>query len=200
MKGGPVMKTIFFSLIMLGIVTALVNGEPQLVMTALVESANAAVTRSFTLLGILSAWLGLAKIAEKSGFLKSCSKILHPLLRPLFPSIPRGHPALDYITMNVSANLFGFGSAATPFGLKAMKELQELNGHSKDASEAMCTFLAINTSSVTLIPTTMVAMRASLGSARPETIVISSLFATSLSTLCAILLDLYMRRRKKKPW
>jgi len=193
------MKTIFFSLIMLGIIAALVNGEPQLVMTALVESSNAAVTRSFTLLGVLSVWLGIAKIAEKSGFLKSCSKILYPLLRLLFPSIPRGHPALDYISMNVSANFFGFGSAATPFGLKAMKELQELNGHAKDASEAMCTFLAMNTSNITLIPTTMVAMRASLGSVRPETIVISSLFATSISTFCAILLDFFMRRRRKKP-
>ncbi|NLZ43674.1 MAG: spore maturation protein [Clostridia bacterium] len=192
------MKTIFFFLIMLGIIAALVKGEPQLVMTALVESSNAAVTRCFTLLGILSVWLGIAKIAEKSGFLKSCSKFLHPLLRRLFPSIPRGHPALDYITMNVSANLFGFGSAATPFGLKAMKELQKLNGHAKDASEAMCTFLAINTSNITLIPTTMVAMRASLGSARPEAIVISSLFASSISTFCAVFLDLFMRRRQKK--
>lgn len=193
------MKTIFFILIMLGIVTALVNGQPQLVMTAFVESSGAAVTRSITLLGILSVWLGIAKIAEKSGLLNSCSRILHPLLRPLFPSIPRDHPALDYITMNLSANLFGFGSAATPFGLKAMKEMQELNGNSKNASEAMCTFLAINTSSVTLIPTTMVAMRASLGSARPEAIVISSLFATSISTFCAIILDFYLRRRNRRP-
>ena len=191
------MKTIFFSLVMLGIVAALVNGEPQLVMTALVESSNAAVTRSFTLLGILCAWLGIAKIAEKSGFLKSCSKILHPLLRPLFPSIPRGHPALDYITMNVSANLFGFGSAATPFGLKAMKELQALNNNSTTASEAMCTFLAINTSSVTLFPTTIVALRTSLGSAKPEAVAVSTLLATGISTFCALALDFYLRRRHR---
>jgi|SRR5690554_1440422 len=193
------MKTVFFVLIILGITAALISGQPELVMTVFVESSNNAISRSLSLLGILCVWLGIAKIAEKSGFLNSCSKLLHPLLRPLFPSIPRNHPALNYITMNLSANLFGFGSAATPFGLKAMKELQTLNNNSPTASEAMCTFLAVNTSSVTLIPTTMVALRASLGSSKPEAIVISSLLATSISTLSAVTLDFYLRRRYRKP-
>lgn len=191
------MKTIFFVLIILGITAALIGGQPELVMKVFVDSSNQAITRSLTLLGILCVWLGIAKIAEKSGFLDSCSKLLRPLLQPLFPSIPRNHPALKYITMNISANLFGFGSAATPFGLKAMKELQALNNNSTTASEAMCTFLAINTSSVTLFPTTMVALRTSLGSSQPEAIVISTLVATGISTLCALAFDFYLRRRNR---
>jgi len=142
--------------------------------------------------------LGIAKIAEKSGLLQCFTKLLQPLISWLFPTIPKGHPAMGAILMNYSANLFGLGSAATPFGLKAMEELQRLN-RSDRASEAMCTFLAINTSSITIIPSTIIAIRINAGSTNPTEIIGTMLFATFTSTFVAISADYICRvnaRRK----
>jgi spore maturation protein A len=155
------------------------------------------VERIFGLIGILTLWLGIAKIAEKSGLLETVTKLLQPIVRILFPSIPKGHPAMGAILMNISANLFGFGSAATPFGLKAMEHLQKLN-RSNQASQAMCTFLAINTSSVTLIPSTIIALRVNAGSANPMEIIGTILFATTVSTIVAIVADFFFRLRSEK--
>lgn len=162
-----------------------------------ITSAGAGVTRILSLVGILTLWLGIAKIAEKSGLLKIFVSLLQPFVGVLFPSLPKGHPALGSILMNLSANIFGFGSAATPFGLKAMEELQKLN-RSDRASEAMCTFLAINTSSITLIPSTIIALRINAGSNNPTEIIGTTLFATSCSTLVAILGDYLFRRSYRK--
>lgn len=192
------MTIVFMVLVLGGILAGSLSGNPQVVTISLVEASAQAVDRCIQLLGILSIWLGIARIAEKSGYLESWAKLITPFLSRLFPDIPKGHPALAYITMNLTANLFGFGSAATPFGLKAMKELQSLNPTPKIATPAMCTFLAINTSNVTLIPSTMIALRASLGSTNPESIVASTLIATTASTISAILLDTYFRKRDLK--
>ncbi|NLV91030.1 MAG: spore maturation protein [Firmicutes bacterium] len=181
----------------LGIGAALGSGHPELLTQALVNGSATAIERALTLLGIVSIWLGVARVAEKSGFLQSAARLLSPLLVRLFPDVPKGHPALSYITMNLTANVFGFGNAATPFGLKAMKELQKLNREPDTASRPMCTFLAINTSSVTLIPTTLIAMRTSLGSTNPEAVVVSGLIATTISTIAAIILDRYFARRSQ---
>ncbi len=149
------------------------------------------------LTGILTLWLGIAKIAERSGLLNIITRLLQPLICWLFPSIPRGHPAMGAILMNYSANIFGLGSAATPFGLKAMEELQKLN-RSHHASEAMCTFLVINTSSITLIPSTIIAIRINAGSVNPTEIIGTMLFATTASTLVAVIGDYICRAYYRK--
>lgn len=192
------MNLIFFVLIVGGTFIAAVNGKIDAVTTSILSSANGAVEKVIGLIGIMTLWLGMAKIAEESGLLKAMTRLIYPFIRFLFPSIPPGHPAMGSILMNLCANMMGFGSAATPFGLKAMKELQELNDDKSTASEGMCTFLAINTSSVTLIPATLIAMRAAAGSARPSEIVGTTLFATTCSTLVAIIADAIFRARNRR--
>lgn len=180
------------------ILTAAFTGEIDSISVEVVSAAGEGVKRVFSLIGILSLWLGIAKIAEKSGLLKIFTIALQPFVGWLFPSVPRNHPAMGSILMNLSANIFGFGSAATPFGLKAMEELQSLN-RSKTASAAMCTFLVINATSITLIPSTIIAIRVNAGSANPMEIVGTTFFASSISTLIAVGADylcrLYTRKR-----
>lgn len=189
------MNTIFTCLVIGGLLTAALTGRIDEVNQATLASAKTAVETLLGLLGVFTLWLGVARIAEKSGLLTAFTRLLEPLIKGLFPSIPPGHPALGAILMNLSANLFGFGSAATPFGLKAMEQLQQLNPKKDEASEAMCTFLAINTSSVTLLPATVIALRANAGAANPMDIVGTTLFATTVSTCTALLADWLFRRR-----
>lgn len=177
-----------------GIIIAAFNGRIDIITNAAMNSANIAVQRSITLIGVVSLWLGIARVAEKSGLIDMISRAIEPFFRWLFPSIPKGHPALGCILMNLSANMLGFGNAATPFGLKAMQELQKLNNNSEKASDAMCTFLAINTSSVTIFPATLIALRASAGSKNPSEVMGTIWFATSCSTLMAIMGDMIMRK------
>ena len=139
------MNHVFSFFILGGIIAAVFNGNIDVITTAAMSSASDAVQRAITLIGIVSLWLGIARVAEKSGLINILSHAIAPVFSWLFPSIPRGHPALGSILMNLSANMLGFGNAATPFGLKAMKELQSINQDPDTASEAMCTFLVINT-------------------------------------------------------
>lgn len=192
------MNHVFSFFILGGIIAAVFNGNIDVITTAAMSSASDAVQRAITLIGIVSLWLGIARVAEKSGLINILSHAIAPVFSWLFPSIPRGHPALGSILMNLSANMLGFGNAATPFGLKAMKELQSINQDPDTASEAMCTFLVINTSSVTLIPATLIALRASAGSNNPEEIIGAVLFATTCSTLAAIIGDYIMRTISRK--
>lgn len=187
------MNYVFSFFILGGIIVAAFTGKIDIITTAAMTSAASAVERAITLIGIVSLWLGIARVAEKSGLIDILSKAITPLFSWLFPSIPRGHPALGMILMNLSANMLGFGNAATPFGLKAMQELQKINDNPNMASEAMCTFLAINTSSVTLVPATLIALRASAGSKNPSEIMGAVLFATTCSTLMAIFGDIVIR-------
>lgn len=188
----PHINKLFGLLVITSILTAAFTGRTGTVSVAVVTAAGDGVKTVFGLIGILTLWLGVAKIAERSGLLRIITCILQPLVGWLFPSIPRGHPAMGSILMNFSANIFGFGSAATPFGLKAMAELQKLN-RSDRASEAMCTFLAINSTSITLIPGTIIAMRVNAGSANPMEIIGAMFFANSISTLVAIVADYFYR-------
>jgi len=146
------------------------------------------------ILGILVMWTGLSKIAEDSGLMDHLAQAIRPLTRLLFPSVPPDHPAVGAMLMNMSANLLGLGQAATPLGLRAMQELQKLNQDPTTASEAMCTFLALNTSSLTLVPAAVVAVRAAAGSVNPAEIVGPTLVATTCSTTVAVLADFLMRR------
>lgn len=187
------MNYIFSFLILTGMVVAALSGNVDIIVNAATSSAINAVERAIILIGIISFWLGIARVAEKSGLIDIVSHVLTPFFSWLFPSIPKGHPALGCILMNITANIFGFGNAATPFGLKAMNELQTLNDTPGKASDAMCTFLAINTSSVTLVPTTILALRASYGSKAPTEIIGAIIFATMCSTIMAIIADFVVR-------
>jgi spore maturation protein SpmA len=189
------MNWVFFLLIFVAYTTSLwqhlISAQTvhpmQMLTDTLLRSANSAVTLSLGLVGILAFFMGLMKILEDAGVLQSLARLLYPILKWLFPDIPANHPAFGAIAMNFSANMVGLGNAATPFGLKAMQELEKLNPHPGIATNAMVLFLAINTSSLTLIPTKVIALRASAGSADAAGIISTTLVATLCSTLVAIL-------------
>ncbi|MCZ8520583.1 MULTISPECIES: nucleoside recognition domain-containing protein [Paenibacillus] len=188
---------IWLFFIVAGFVVAAFQGRVELVTEAVFDGAKSGVTVCFGLISIMVFWLGIMRIAEDAGLLQLMARLLGPIVRWLFPGIPRNHPALGYIMSNMSANIFGLGNAATPMGIKAMQELQRLNPHKDIASPAMCTLLALNTASITLVPTTLIAIRMSYDSANPAEIVGTTLIATFISTLAAIWVDKWYRRRAK---
>jgi spore maturation protein SpmA len=153
---------------------------------AMVDSAGGAVELAIGLIGVMALFLGLMKIAEEGGLLKILSRLIRPLMVRLFPEVPPDHPAMGAMILNLAANALGLGNAATPFGIRAMQELNRLNERPGTATDAMVLFLAINTSSVTLLPTGVIALRAAAGSNDPAAILPTTLFATIGSTLAAI--------------
>ena len=153
---------------------------------AMIDAAKGSVTLAIGLIGVMALFLGLMKVAEAGGLLAIIAKTVRPLMVRLFPEVPADHPAMGAMIMNISANVLGLGNAATPFGIRAMQELDKLNPHKGTASNAMVMFLAINTSSVTLLPTGVIALRASAGSADPAGILPTPLFAPICSTIVAI--------------
>ncbi|MCM2531777.1 spore maturation protein [Neobacillus pocheonensis] len=181
-----------------GVVFALFNGTMEDVNKAIFDGAKEAVTLCIGLISILVFWLGMMRIAEKSGLLNHLSKLFRPLVKRLFPEVPANHPAMGYILSNMIANMFGLGNAATPLGIKAMEELQQLNGGKDSASRSMITFLAINTASITIIPTTVIAIRMNYHSASPTEIVVPTLIATIISAIGAILIDRYFYYRRSR--
>jgi len=187
------LNVIWLVLIVISVAVAAVNGRIEVISQASFEGAKTGITVCFGLLSVLVFWMGMMKIAEKSGLLDLLSKALSPLVQILFPDVPKGHPAIGYILSNMSANLLGLGNAATPMGIKAMEELQKINPNKQKASPAMCTLLAINTASITLIPTTMIAIRMQYGSANPADIVGTTLLASFLATVFAVMLDRFYR-------
>ncbi|MGO4370811.1 nucleoside recognition domain-containing protein [Paenibacillus sp. MCAF20] len=177
------------------VAVAAINGNMDAVTQAAFEGAKSGVTVSFGLISIMVFWLGMMRIAEDAGLLKTMARMLGPLVRKLFPDIPHNHPAIGYIMSNLSANLFGLGNAATPMGIKAMQELQKLNPDPSTATPAMCTLLALNTSSITIVPTTLIAIRMNYGSANPAEIIGTTLAATFVATSAAIVADRWYRRK-----
>ncbi len=161
---------------------------------AMVDSATGAVELAIGLVGVMTLFLGLMKVAEEGGMLTILARLIRPLMVRLFPDVPPEHPAMGAMILNISANALGLGNAATPFGIRAMQELDTLNTHKGTASNAMVLFLAINTSSVTLLPTGIIALRASAGSLDPAGILPTTLFATACSTLVAIAAAFFYRR------
>ena len=156
------------------------------VAESVVKSGETAVTLALGLIGIMSVWLGMMRLAEKAGLIQSLSSALRPVLRWLFPEVPRNHPAMGAIVMNIAANMLGLSNAATPLGLRAMQELEKLNTRPGVATNAMCTFLAINTSSVQLIPITAIGILAAAGALQPQFIIGTALLATACSTVAGI--------------
>lgn len=174
---------IWFGLIFISVVVGTITGRIDLVTEAAISMSKTAVEIAIGLIGIMALWLGIMKIAEESGLIKIIAKIIKPITIRIFPDVPVDHPAMGSIVLNMAANMLGLGNAATPLGLKAMKELQELNEQKDTATDAMCTFLAINTSSVQIIlPATVVGL---MGASSSE-IFITTIFATSMSTIAAI--------------
>ncbi|RIV19601.1 spore maturation protein [Alicyclobacillaceae bacterium I2511] len=176
-----------------GVVTAMWTGRMAEVTHALLQGAQSGVELSIGLISVIAFWMGLMNIAEQAGLVQSLARLLRPLGRFLFPSVPVEHPAMGAILANMSANLLGLGNAATPLGLKAMQELQKLNASKDTASDAMCTLLAVNTASITLIPTTVIAVRMQYHSHNPTAIVGTTIVATAIGTVAAIILDRIFR-------
>ncbi len=179
--------------IIFGMIVAAATGNIGKLTQVILDSAQRGVSISLGLVAILTFWLGMMKIIERSGLTSILVRALRPVAKFLFPSVPLDHPAMSSILMTMSADMLGMGSAATPIGLQAMKQLQELNPDKETASPAMCTFLAMNTSSITFIPTTIIALRAASGSLNPTMIIPTALVATCASFFAAISLDRFFR-------
>lgn len=190
---------IWLILIAVSVIFGMINGNMDAITQAAFDGAKSGVTISFGLISIMVFWLGMMKIAEEAGLLDKMSRLLYPMVRWLFPDVPKNHPALGYIMSNLSANMFGLGNAATPMGIKAMQELQTLNPDKHTATPAMCTLLALNTSSITLVPTTLIAIRMNYNSANPAEIIGTTLAATFVATAAAIMADRWYRKRDKTP-
>jgi len=182
-----VLNWIWLGLILISLVFAAFNGRMEAVTSALFESAKDAVTLVIGLVGVMAFMLGVMRVAFDGGLRNAIARALAPLLRRLFPDVPPQHPAMGAMVMNMASNIFGLGNAATPFGLKAMSELEKLNPIPGSASNAMVLFLAINTSAITLFPPTgTIGVRLAAGSANPWSIWVPTLIATTCSTLAAV--------------
>lgn len=185
---------IWFGLLFIGIVVGIATGNVEAITKAAIDSANTGVELSIGLIGVMTLWLGMMKIAEAAGLVRKLALMLKPLMVRLFPDVPPDHPAMGSILMNLAANVFGLGNAATPFGIRAMQDLQELNTTEDSATDSMCTFLAINTSSVTLIPATTIAYRVAAGSSNAVEIIGPTIIATLVSTIVAVIAARTMSR------
>ncbi len=185
---------IWFALMAIAMVAGIYNDKIDAVTEAAIDMAKVSVEIAIGLIGVMALWLGIMKIAEASGLIRIIAKLLKPITIRLFPDVPADHPAIGSIVLNMSANMLGLGNAATPLGLKAMEELQELNEHKETATNAMVMFLAINTSSVQVIlPATVVAL---MGATASE-IFITTILATLCSTIAAVAAVKFLERRKR---
>ncbi len=184
-------------LIIIGIFFSFICGNLGLVNDEVLLSSAQALEMFFSMFPVITLWMGLMKIAENSGLLSILAHKFSFILSKLFPSIPKGHESLGLIASNIIINMVGLGNAATPFGLKAMEKLQELNKDKNTASDAMITFLVLNTSGVTLIPTSIISLRAMYNSSNPSEIILAALLATLCSTIAGLTCDYMIRRRNR---
>lgn len=188
------MNYIFFILITVSIAAGIVNNRLDKVVNAMLTASNTAVEVALSLIGIMAFWLGIMRIAEKSGLVKIISKILYPITKFIFKDIKPESPAIGDIAMSVTANALGLTNAATPIGLKVMKELQEENPQKEKATDAMCMFLGMNTAGFQIIPATVIAILVGFGATKPTEIILPTLIVTTLSFLTAIAAALILRK------
>lgn len=172
---------IWAGMILIGFLTGVLNGRIDEVTKAVLDSSKTAVDLSIALLGVLCLWTGVMEIASRAGLINGIANIIRPITKILFPGVPKEHPAMASMVMNMVANFLGLGNAATPLGLKAMNDLQKLNKDKDTATDDMCMFLIVNTCCIQLIPATLIALRAAAGSINP-TIIISAVWITTLCT------------------
>lgn len=185
-------------MLLAGIIVAAFTGKIGEAGTAAIDSSKEAVTLCIAMLGVMSMWTGIMNVAKKAGLIDAMTKALRPALRFLFPGVPEGHRANEYIASNIIANMLGLGWAATPYGLKAMEEMKELNHGSHIASADMCTFIIINISSLQLIPVNIIAYRSEYGSISPTSIIGMGLVATLVSTAVGVIFSVVARRFSRK--
>lgn len=181
-------------MLLAGIIVAAFTGKTGESGTAAIDSSKEAVTLCIAMLGVMSMWTGIMNVAKRAGLIDAMTKALRPALRLLFPGVPESHPANEYIAANIIANMLGLGWAATPYGLKAMEKMKELNEGSHIASTDMCTFLILNISSLQLIPVNIIAYRSEYGSVSPTSIIGMGLVATLVSTAVGILFSVIARK------
>jgi len=177
---------IWFALLAIALVVAMFNGTAAQVTKASVDSAKTAVEISLGLIGIMTLWLGIMRVAEKAGLVTMLARILTPFRRLLFPEVPPDHPAIGAMIMNLAANMLGLSNAATPLGIKAMEELQELNPEKETASNAMVTFMVLNTAGIQFIPATIIGVLATAGSKNPTAIISTTIVATMCGAIAAV--------------
>ncbi len=187
---------IWMGLLLIGFAVGIINGRIDQVTKAAMDSAQSAVTVCIGLLGVMCLWTGLMKVAEKSGLVTSISKLVRPVMTFLYPGIPKDHPALGAIVMNLVANFLGLGNAATPLGIKAMNELQSLNQDKKTATDSMCMFLVMNTAAIQLVPATIIALRTSEGSKKPAEIIV----CIWIASVCATIMGIIAAKLLSKVW
>jgi spore maturation protein A len=185
---------IWFGLMAIALVVAAINGTAGAVTTGAVDSATTAVQIAIGLVGIMTLWLGMMRVAEAAGLVTIVGRALRPLLRWMFPDVPPEHPAAGALVVAIAANMLGLNNAATPLGIKAIEELQELNPDKDTATNAMVTFMALTTSGVQLIPATMIGVLAAAGSTSPTVIIGTSLVATFIGTLAAVVAARVLQR------
>ena len=188
------MNYIFFALIAISIIVGIFNNTLNEVVNAMLSACNTAVKISFSLIGIMAFWLGIMRIAEKSGLVQILSKLLNPIAKILFKDVKKDSPVVGDITMSVTANALGLTNAATPIGLKVMKELQEDNKNKETATDSMCMFLGMNTAGFQIIPTTVIAVLVGVGAKNPSEIILPTLIVTTISFLIAIITALIFRK------
>lgn len=175
--------------IIIGILLFIITNKSVLLNETIFNSTKSALDLTVKIFPVMALWMGMSKIAEESGLLKNISKKLSFILKPIFPDIPSDHPSLGYISSNIIANLCGLGNAATPFGLKAMQSLQTLNDKKDTATRAMITFLVLNTSGLTIVPTTVISLRMAYESIDATGILGPCIIVTFLSTLTGLIID-----------
>ena len=185
---------IWFGLMAVALVVAAINGTAEAVTKGAVESATTAVQIAIGLVGIMTLWLGMMRVAEAAGLVSILGRALRPLLRWLFPEVPPGHPAGGAIVLALAANMLGLNNAATPLGIKAMEELQTLNPDKETASNGMVTLMAVTTSGVQLIPASMIGVLAAAGSTNPTAIIAPTILATFAGTVAAVIAARLLQR------
>jgi spore maturation protein A len=190
------MNIVFVLLFVAAAIAGAIKGDLKAVGQGAFDGAASAVTLAIGLVGVMSLWLGLLKIAETAGLVEKIARAARPIFRPLFPGVPEGHPAISAMLLNIAANMLGLGNAATPFGIKAMEELEKLNPTPGTATNAQVLFLAINTASLQLVPTTVIALRASAHSSDPAGILVPTL----ASTLCALTVAIVVAKLLERVW
>jgi len=193
------MSWIWAGLLAVAVATAALNGRMAALTGAIAESAGRAVTLSLGLVGVMTLWLGLMKVAEEAGLVRILARAARPVMRRLFPEVPAEHPAMGAMMLNIAANMLGLGNAATPFGLRAMQALDELNPHPGTATDAQALFCAMNTASLQIIPASVVALRAASGASQPGDVIGPTLVATVAATVTAVVAAKLLARVLPRP-
>ena len=187
---------IWASFIIIGIIYSILTNNVELISTEIIKGAETTLNMITKIFPVMALWLGIMKIAEASNLLKKISIILSPIMKKIFPEIPENHESISLITTNVVANLFGLGNASTPIGLKTMKSLQELNKNKKEASHSMITFLVLNTTGLTIIPTTILSLN--MNAKNPTEIILPCFLASLSATIGGLIIDRIFQRKDKK--